>query len=496
MVSVVDENTAWAFKWGGLYRTTDAGNTWSPVGWFTSHSTHAASNPQKLCAVDADTAWFSMWNIGYIFAPTLIIYWTVYWTTDGGITWSKYDMNMISCTAYSFIEYPDGVSGIDVADDGSVWVSTYSLSPQLSKTTDNGVSWHHYDLGNLYIFDICAFDADNAWAVGVETMTSLGNGTGVIVRTSDGGATWQVQERLNTIPAGISAADEQTAWVVGDLDLPYHPADKGIIFKTTDGGNTWVTQYEEDGACLMDVCAIDADTAWAAGRHADGSPLMLKTESGGNPVPPKPFISSISPSPAPWNTLLTITGSGFGEERGESYVSFGETMIEDYESWSDGSITLKAPENVEGEVAVTVTTPGGTSDPVVFHGLGALTIESVTPAVGSQLDLFLAIDGISGNGFLPVASVRLEKGTAVLNAYGVNVESHDKATCTVTLFGAEPGVYDVVLTIPDGLEARLPEAFTVSSACGAGSGTALLALGLTLGAMSVVGTLRAKRGRR
>jgi len=106
------------------------------------------------------------------------------------------------------------------------------------------------------------------------------------------------------------------------------------------------------------------------------------------------------------------------------------------------------------------------------------------------------IDEIAGTGFQPGAAVRFEKGAAIVQAYDVNIVSAQKLTCTVGFFGVEPGIYDVVVTNPDGQEALLAGAFTVNSFCGAGSRGALLMLGLTLGLLSLAGSARLRRRRK
>jgi hypothetical protein len=53
-----------------------------------------------------------------------------------------------------------------------------------------------------------------------------------------------------------------------------------------------------------------------------------------------------------------------------------------------------------------------------------------------------------------------------------------------------------VVQNPDGSVARLEGAFTVNSLCGAGSGGALLMLGLTLGLLSLAGSARIRRIRK
>jgi hypothetical protein len=66
---------------------------------------------------------------------------------------------------------------------------------------------------------------------------------------------------------------------------------------------------------------------------------------------------------------------------------------------------------------------------------------------------------------------------------------------TLFLFGTGPGTYDIVVTNPDGGEGKLGNGFSITSACGAGSGSAVLMLGLALGLLSLAGSRSMKRRR-
>ncbi len=78
----------------------------------------------------------------------------------------------------------------------------------------------------------------------------------------------------------------------------------------------------------------------------------------------------------------------------------------------------------------------------------------------------------------------------MINALSVNVISPVQIAFNMSLFGAQPGAYDVVVTNPDGSEARLEDGFTVTSPCGAGGGAAVLMLGLVMGLVSLAGAGR------
>ncbi len=344
------------------------------------------------------------------------------------------------------------------------------------KTIDGGASWTAQSSGvNSVLIDIYALDAGTAWVVG---------GGGAILKTTDGGLTWTPQASgTSEYITGISAVDDDTAWATS-----YY----GVILKTTDGGLTWTPQASGTTKSLNNVSAIDPATAWAAG----GGGTILKTVDGGDAGPD---ILSLSPLMGSVGTQVTIAGCDFGAGPPDvaNFVSFGgvKPQAGDYISWADKQIVVKVPAGVSGIVAVTVTTPAGVSNPKDFMVTAPLTLTSITPTNAGQYSFFVDI-AVEGTGFLPGATLKLQKGnTSLLEAYNLNV-TDSKITGTVTLFGAEPGAYDVVVTNPDSQQASLTEEFTVTSACGAGSGGAILLLGITLGLLSLAGSARLRRKKR
>jgi photosystem II stability/assembly factor-like uncharacterized protein len=491
-VFAVDEAVVWAIGAGSIFKSIDWGNTWSRV--YQSFSTPTVSNmAMDICATDKNTAWSVVWmRMWYGSAYG----WSVARTLDGGSNWYT------PFSLYGPFAPLDSLCSIDVADDSTLWMSLYGsvtdsgLVPMVLRSTDGGTSWETHELNGCTIYDICALDSSNAWAVGGDATSLPGPGTGIILRTYDGGVTWEEQYRSEGHSlSAISAVDAYTAWAVGDLSDPYYPsiADAGVILKTDDGGANWTTQYEfTGGGYISDITAVDASTAWVGGKSPSGTPLVLKTTDGGDPGPD---IVSIVPSPAPEGYEVAITGCDFGVEQGSSYVSLGDVQAGGYPSWSDTQIVVKVPAGIEEEVAVTVTTPEGTSNPVSFTSLGEVSVTSVAPTQAMQHTLALNLS-IGGNGFMPGAGVRLEKDGTVIEAFSTTVDSSEELVSAFSLFGVEPGTYDVVLTNPGGQEARLEDAFTVNSLCGAGSGTTLLMLGITLGLLSLAGTARRKRRRK
>ncbi len=67
-------------------------------------------------------------------------------------------------------------------------------------------------------------------------------------------------------------------------------------------------------------------------------------------------VLSLSPTSGPVGTEVTIMGSAFGDSRGTSTVTFNETAVTTYTSWSDTQIVFAVPQNATtGNKTVVVT---------------------------------------------------------------------------------------------------------------------------------------------
>ncbi|WP_228796579.1 beta strand repeat-containing protein [Nocardia nova] len=93
-----------------------------------------------------------------------------------------------------------------------------------------------------------------------------------------------------------------------------------------------------------------------------------------------PALNSISPSQGSTagGTTVTLTGSGL---TGVTAVNFGATPATSFTVDSDTQITAVAPAGT-GIVSVTVTGPGGTSNPVTYVYVVVPTITSISPTAG------------------------------------------------------------------------------------------------------------------
>jgi len=93
-----------------------------------------------------------------------------------------------------------------------------------------------------------------------------------------------------------------------------------------------------------------------------------------------PTLTSVSPSQGPTagGTTVTLTGSDF---TGATAVSFGATPATSFTVNSATQITAVAPAGT-GTVSVTVTTIGGTSNPISYGYLAPPFLTALLPAVG------------------------------------------------------------------------------------------------------------------
>ncbi len=98
-------------------------------------------------------------------------------------------------------------------------------------------------------------------------------------------------------------------------------------------------------------------------------------------VPPVPYVKMASPPEDMVGSIITVIGKGFGERKGDSYVSFGGTVATRYYLWTDTRIQCKVPAGVSGVVELRVVTQVGVSNAIAFKVRPRIT--SVSPLSGS-----------------------------------------------------------------------------------------------------------------
>lgn len=246
-------------------------------------------------------------------------------TTDGGLTWTNYDIGFANPLA-RYGSFPttttwyiaagmwpsmqsEWVSDPDAKvlsrhlrihktkgpqfrkfmpefiDDGGVQADTTTSTPYqaaIAKTTDGGKTWTtvYNDTGNFYFNDIFCWNAQKCWAVGEAENDSPNPGVRVLA-TTDGGATWNVQLYINDPDYSlmdVAFVSETEGWVVGGI---LTRGITGIFYQTTDGGATWVLaskltdEYPSAVSFVHSTTVPSGYLGWASAFTREGASSIL-----------------------------------------------------------------------------------------------------------------------------------------------------------------------------------------------------------------------------
>lgn len=221
---------------GRIYRSNDAGDTWTnslagPYSW------------TRFAFTDGNNGWAS----GQINMTGTESY---YLTRDAGTTWTKLSALPGQATAL-YVDAGKTITAVGRAgfvaqsdDEGKTWQMRYS-----------GVS---ADLSKLY-----SRDGKQIWAL-------TDAATGYVLRSDDGGQSWA--KMLVPSPSAlkdIRFLDSQNGWIVGDA---------GTVLFTKDGGSNWQSQKSGTARSLLRVQFTDLRTGWIVGENGS----LLATGTGGN----------------------------------------------------------------------------------------------------------------------------------------------------------------------------------------------------------------------
>jgi photosystem II stability/assembly factor-like uncharacterized protein len=227
-----EQNNRQSSSWGtGVYRSTDGGETWTHLGLEKT----ASIGRVKLHPTDPNVAYVAA--VGNLWKPTADR--GLYKTTDAGRTWTKVlyvdtltgatdvaidprDPNVVYAATYQRIRSAFGFNG---GGPGSgIW-----------KSTDAGATWARIENGipagdkGRIQFDISRSNPNVLIAL-VEHSTGSATGT---YRTEDAGSTWRMVSRNNPRPMYFSKpfidpTTDQRIWELGVT-----------VYKSEDGGATF-----------------------------------------------------------------------------------------------------------------------------------------------------------------------------------------------------------------------------------------------------------------
>lgn len=285
-----------------VMKTTDAGNTWTEVtnsgtlGTLNFYSVYASDeNNIKVASVsgniyitsDAGTSWSTV-NVGAAFDLTCIRFlnpntgyvcgWngTFRYTTNGGSTWLGNN--------------PSSSSLFNIAATGSeVYVSGYSSTGDVYKSTDNGITWTTLNYSNAStITGFLAFGFDKSGSNMAVTGTY-----GEMIRSTNNGASWSTmsnRQSLANMNGEIYAQNGTGRIIACGINLDANDD----ILVSSNGGLNWTTPGLTAGTYFLSIGMVNPTTGYLSGR--DG--YFFKTTSGGT------SWISLSPNPVLGNYWL------------------------------------------------------------------------------------------------------------------------------------------------------------------------------------------------
>lgn len=232
IVSTPTGDTAWlGCYYSGIWKTTDAGNSWNNISGTDYYDLWALSAPTP------DTL-YGAGNYGVIIE-----------STDGGESWFE-------------LSTPTTQNLRGAYFDGSQtgWVAGYG--GLIYYTSNGGQSWTSQSSGttsNLY--EITFVDDTTGWITG---------SGGKIIHTVDRGTNWSSQTSGTTgIIFGIDFATPEKGWVCGQ---------SGYIRYTSNAGTNWNSQTSGSTDDLYMVSAPDSFQVWVGGLYT----ILHTTNAGTN----------------------------------------------------------------------------------------------------------------------------------------------------------------------------------------------------------------------
>ena len=251
----------------GVFRTRDGGETWDHV-LFISDST--GINDVEIDPSNPDVIYAASWRGER--RPWTIISGSyeggIYKSTDGGDNWRKLAGGLPTGGDVLFGKMDLALSP---TDPNVVYALIEATEPHdgLYRSSDGGATWEHVSsennlLGRPFYYTNVDVDPTNPDIVWVNNLA--------LWKSTNAGSSWQ---RVGT-PHG----DNHDIWIDPDnTDLMVQGNDGGANV-TRDGGRTWSTQYNQPTAEMYSVATSDQYPYWVWGGQQDWDIIGVPSRPG------------------------------------------------------------------------------------------------------------------------------------------------------------------------------------------------------------------------
>ncbi|MBI5473603.1 MAG: hypothetical protein HY961_14785, partial [Ignavibacteriae bacterium] len=316
-VKTVTRDVAWVCGFGRIvYRTTDAGNNWTPTSPVSS-----SEDLSCIEALDANTAFVggggSGWSGGAV---------KIYRTTNAGASWQAVYTAPGPGNFWNAIHFFDAQNGIAESDPANP-----AGSFLIVKTTDGGTTWtpianppvaNSNEFGAFNSFQF--IDAQNGWFGTTHPPFLPGGNAGRVFRTTNGGTTW----------TGVSSGNGETVnalrFISPTIGIRTSDAPP-FLSRTTDGGQTWTAVNGLPVANIQgmfagaSVVTATMNQFWVYGQAS--APFILTSTNGGVTWTQQSIAGAAS------HPIWHLSAATFGAAN-DSVQAFGATL--DINSLSNG----------------------------------------------------------------------------------------------------------------------------------------------------------------
>lgn len=377
--------------------------------------------------------------------------------TIGGIEVENFTVT--SPTSVSFITPPHAPGAVDVVADtpiGAITLNdafTYLATPTLTSVTPSTISTSGANgvvlAGTGFVPGSTTINLDGVTIIPSQvtptsiTFSAPGHAVGTvdISVTTPGGSSGSVELTYSLTPGpSVSTLTPSVAPLTGADDVVLSGANFVPGSTTVNFDNLVITPSAVTSTSLtFDAPAHAAGTVEVSVTTPNGTSDEV---AGGFTYTAGPIAASLNPSSGPIGGVngVVLTGTNLS---GANAVTVGDVVVSPT-AVTPTTVTFDAPARPAGNVAVSVTTPNGTSAPVPggFTYVGAPNLISASPNAGP----------VAGGTTVTVAGTNLTGTTAVTvggsAATSVTVVSDNQLTIVTPAHAA--GLVDIVVTTASG----------------------------------------------
>jgi photosystem II stability/assembly factor-like uncharacterized protein len=277
---------------GGIYISTNSGNTWAPSGAPNTNTDWgrivSSADGMKLAVTDPFSSFIynsadggNTWTSNFVSELPLTSLASsadgtrliagsgsnaLFLSTNAGVTWSQTNLPVA----------PFGVGVASSADGTRLAAATYEA---IFTSSDAGVTWQMSGAPTNQYWNSIASSADGSRLAAGGYSIAFGISQDGVFVSMDSGATWttNILPLPGSVPLVASSAEGTTLLAV---PTDFSVARDGAIFTSTNSGKTWIKAMAPDASWGGVACSADGSKLYAA-AHPSPVGLLDGNQIGG-----------------------------------------------------------------------------------------------------------------------------------------------------------------------------------------------------------------------